>query len=397
MDMPKTEKTDSAIDAVESFLSSKGKKKSPSKSDCAEFSELWGQAVRDEGLSKAMPLLCRGFSFSAAEPLYDYVKETGCSSKEYPLIGSYPSVRDSKNEIELRIYLSLLSYELMEPTSTEAIPLLLKRVATTSFNKEGKPSGNLSTYVRKLLVRPLAGKRIAVNSDFATNPKTAKAFSRVVEPHLRTLTEGGSCSPKEAQAAKDVIAWCESLIEPEAKAECHKERRLLDHPKSAPASLDEPLSDCQDMSEADRAIAFIKRQQAKIDSAKSSIATLESDNARLQNERKKLNEQVAELKNKLDNSREHCRKLTADLSCEKDAVKKLEADLASAKEYAEVVAKSTTKENVEANKRIARKLKIEYQDFQDAEGMEMDADLGENMRLQLQSVFKILKDNGFDL
>lgn len=44
--------------------------------------------------------------------------------------------------------------------------------------------------------------------------------------------------------------------------------------------------------------------------------------------------------------------------------------------------------------RIARQLKIEYQDFKSAEDMEMSVDLGENLRLQMQAVFDIFEKEG---
>lgn len=44
--------------------------------------------------------------------------------------------------------------------------------------------------------------------------------------------------------------------------------------------------------------------------------------------------------------------------------------------------------------RIARQIKIEYQDFKSAEDMEMSIDLGENLRLQMQSIFDIFEKEG---
>lgn len=46
--------------------------------------------------------------------------------------------------------------------------------------------------------------------------------------------------------------------------------------------------------------------------------------------------------------------------------------------------------------RIKNKLKIEYQDFISAQNMEMSIDLGENMRGQLQEVFRILQSEGIE-
>lgn len=47
--------------------------------------------------------------------------------------------------------------------------------------------------------------------------------------------------------------------------------------------------------------------------------------------------------------------------------------------------------------KIAAQLKAEYRDFKDAQDMEMDVNLGENFRIQLESVFKILIKAGVNL
>lgn len=47
-------------------------------------------------------------------------------------------------------------------------------------------------------------------------------------------------------------------------------------------------------------------------------------------------------------------------------------------------------------KRIASKLKVEYLDFKSADDCQMTIELGENLRAQLETVFKILAKNGID-
>ena len=51
----------------------------------------------------------------------------------------------------------------------------------------------------------------------------------------------------------------------------------------------------------------------------------------------------------------------------------------------------------EFKSKLAGSLKNEYADFLEAEDLKMDADLGENMRYQLRSVFDILKKHDIDL
>jgi hypothetical protein len=63
----------------------------------------------------------------------------------------------------------------------------------------------------------------------------------------------------------------------------------------------------------------------------------------------------------------------------------------------EALSRDRAKQSDEQMHRLASKLKVEYRDFRDAETLEMDCDLGENMREQLKNVFSILTKAGITL
>ena len=89
--------------------------------------------------------------------------------------------------------------------------------------------------------------------------------------------------------------------------------------------------------------------------------------------------------------------VNAEVMSLKQQIERLSADLSANRQMVELLEQTGSKQSDETIKRISRKLKIEFEDYQDAVGLDMDADLGENMRLQLGSVFQILKENGFEL
>ena len=395
--MSEEEFTGPAIDAMLLFLNDKKAKKTPNKAECAEFSSLWSKVAHEEGLSKAVPFLCQGFTFAAAEPLYSYIKEKGNTANDYALINTYPSVRDSKNEIGLRIYLSLLACELVDPTSSDAIGVVVNAIASTAYNKEGKLSGNLASYIKKLLVSPLAGKSISPNVAVSLKPQELKLFFETVKPYLQDFANGNTASIKEACAAADILSWAHTLIgvAPEQEKRSGSETPALTEGNAM--SNEQVALSQKSETNAEDVVVFIRAQQKKIESMKSQLATVESETSRLRSEKEKLSCRIAELEESLEKTKQRNQALNVQLEFEKKHTADLETDLAASKEYAEVVGKSVAKESDEKITRTARKLKVEYQDFQDALDLEMDADLGENMRLQLASVFKILKESGFDL
>ena len=76
---------------------------------------------------------------------------------------------------------------------------------------------------------------------------------------------------------------------------------------------------------------------------------------------------------------------------------KLEQEIEERKQFTDTVIKNRENQSQEFINKLASKLRYEYMDFLDARELEMSVDLGENMRLQLESVFSILNKNGVNI
>ena len=63
----------------------------------------------------------------------------------------------------------------------------------------------------------------------------------------------------------------------------------------------------------------------------------------------------------------------------------------------EVLSRDRSRQADESLQRIASKIRVEYRDFKDAVNTPMTVDLGENLRIQLQSVFEILEKGGMKI
>ena len=70
------------------------------------------------------------------------------------------------------------------------------------------------------------------------------------------------------------------------------------------------------------------------------------------------------------------------------------AEIAERVKMAEVLSRDRSKQADESLQRLASKIRVEYRDFVDALDAPMSCDLGENLRLQLQSIFDILEKGG---
>ena len=64
---------------------------------------------------------------------------------------------------------------------------------------------------------------------------------------------------------------------------------------------------------------------------------------------------------------------------------------------ADVLSRDRSRQADETLQRLASKIRVEYRDFTDAMDIPMSCDLGENLKLQLQSVFDILEKGGMKI
>lgn len=388
------------IAQVKSFIEEKRRKKEPSKKDADEFEQLWLSAVEEVDLNReSFALLCDGFRYAAARPLFKYFKSKGASKQPYATLGAYEPIRKNSNELELKFFMSLLAFELMDPTSADQIAALLKKIPEASLKKDGKITGNLSAFVRRLMLSELAGGIIKADvADIKMTAKDVSRFVKLVGPIVSEAAENDKLKAGEKNAAKNLQAWFDTLYEPEISG-TSTPSEIADNPIQEEAQGDD--ADALGVDQIVLAVkslgAALKDRDGKIESLKSTITSSESENARLKDHRDSLKDRNAELLAALDKSRETIAGLNAEIASLKQQIEQLNADLSANRQMVELLEQTGSKQSDETIRRISRKLKIEFEDYQDAIGLDMDADLGENMRLQLGSVFQILKENGFGL
>ena len=328
------------------------------------------------------------------------------------MIRTYRCVRDGNGDIELRLYISLFALELIEPTEEDQLSWLMKAIPQAAINKEGKINGNLKTYLRKLLLEeiercPLPPKR----EQEGAASKESLRFARFLSTELRSMTDELK-TPSLQGAARSLIEWL-GINEGEEKREEQNGKQpstdmtCAKNPNEEPASptkTEESSSDNDETNdrlakevECEDVIAFIRRQQKSLEAAKNSLSALEVSATRFRKERDELRLRVGELENKVEIARDRASSLGRELLDWKKAYEDAAAEAAAKEELLALGQKTKAKQADEATKRAAKKLSIEYRDYQDAIGLDMDADLGENMRLQLGTVFEILIDAGFEL
>ena len=135
---------------------------------------------------------------------------------------------------------------------------------------------------------------------------------------------------------------------------------------------------------------------------KNDILTLSLEDA--QERLRRANEQnaeqqevIADLRKKLT-SAEGTILLLNQTVAQKDAIiADKTAEIEERIKMADVLSRDRSRQADETLQRLASKIRVEYRDFTDAMDIPMSCDLGENLKLQLQSVFDILEKGGMKI
>ena len=152
------------------------------------------------------------------------------------------------------------------------------------------------------------------------------------------------------------------------------------------------------LTKASKVVSVVKsedvQQKIKIDALSVALETV-------QNKLHGANQQIADLQDTITELRKKLSAAEGDIFVlrqtveQRDAViAEKDAEIAERVKMAEVLSRDRSKQADESLQRLASKIRVEYRDFVDALDVPMSCDLGENLRLQLQSIFDILEKGG---
>lgn len=123
----------------------------------------------------------------------------------------------------------------------------------------------------------------------------------------------------------------------------------------------------------------------------------EHSKIQLEDENKKQDERIAFLLEQVKQYKIRESQLLNKIDAMKKSLNEMKKSVQTYKENYTVISGDNKGKFREFKSKLAGSLKNEYADFLEAEELEMDVDLGENMRYQLRSVFDILKKNDINL
>lgn len=420
------------IEILDSLMKAKKekKKKEPTIKEKEAFRSAWLSLVADAGLTgSAEQFLYEGFAFCGAEPFYAYLIQTEDQNATLAAIfsGKYYGI---DSNVSFRLVAHLLALMLNNNAPRNILAPIIKRLPGACVNKDKKRLGTAEkTFEKYFLAELHPDVELCPLADIGTKPVFIKEFVTLVSSIMDGIENAGSAKGVVVKNIAKIRKWladydtsqsastdtkAEQLIPastivaaekvkivsvadnpPEDRVQAPKV--IVTQPKEE-ASVDMIAYLTELLGKAAKATAVVKsestQQRVKIDAL---TQTLESEQSKLRG----ANQQIADLQDTITELRKKLSAAEGDIFVLRQTVEQRDAviaeknaEIAERVKMAEVLSRDRSKQADESLQRLASKIRVEYRDFVDALDVPMSCDLGENLRLQLQSIFDILEKGG---
>lgn len=420
------------IEILDSLMKAKKekKKKEPTIKEKEAFRSAWLSLVADAGLTgSAEQFLYEGFAFCGAEPFYAYLIQTEDQNATLAAMfsGKYYGI---DSNVSFRLVAHLLALMLNNNATRNILAPIIKRLPGACVNKDKKRLGTAEkTFEKYFLAELHPDVELCPLADIGTKPVFIKEFVTLVSSIMDGIENAGSAKGVVVKNIAKTRKWladydtsqsastdtkAEQLIPastivaaekvkivsvadnpPEDRVQAPKV--IVTQPKEE-ASVDMIAYLTELLGKAAKATAVVKsestQQRVKIDAL---TQTLESEQSKLRG----ANQQIADLQDTITELRKKLSAAEGDIFVLRQTVEQRDAviaeknaEIAERVKMAEVLSRDRSKQADESLQRLASKIRVEYRDFVDALDVPISCDLGENLRLQLQSIFDILEKGG---
>ena len=409
------------------------KKKEPTIKEKEAFRSAWLSLVADTGLvGRAEQFLYEGFAFCGAEPFYAYLIQTEDQNATLATMfsGKYYGI---DSNVSFRLVTHLLALMLNNNAPRNILAPIIKRLPGACVNKDKKRLGTAEKTLEKYFLAELRpDAELCPLADIETKPVFINEFVALVSSIMDGIENAGSAKGVVAKNIVKIRKWFAdydisqsvsadtktdqviheatkiteekantiSVADNSQEEKVQTPRVVVAQPEEkVPADMIAYLTEL--LGKAAKVTTVVKaestQQRVKIDAL---TQALEGEQNKLQG----ANQQIADLQDTITELRKKLSATEGDIFALRQAVKQRDAviaekdaEIAERVKMAEVLSRDRSKQADELLQKLASKIRIEYRDFVDALDVPMSCDLGENLRLQLQSIFDILEKGGMKI
>lgn len=394
------------------------------KKDGELYSEAWTSLIKNEGgfSELAEKYFYDGFVYTGSKPLVKWILGEKDKFKALTdFLSGSKFGRDSNITFRalVSILANLLSSDVIDNT---LLCPIIKLMPSQSKNKDKKTLGDAHRIFLKNFVNTV---KFPVNSPdlqaLGLNRGYIMDFISLID-ELICKVKSMDLTEKQIMVIEKTIKWIHpesipsrkiddsTLVNEKKKQEQFSGIKKVDEEQEnsgliadGPVDLFQKLNDLlKQACVVNNALKVLNDNEKK--SASEEIAKLKQEIEALKHQNDLLNKSNKNLKSIISDNEKTISSLNYDKDIlNKDVVKLKTVIVAKDNEISErnsmmdALVRDRNKQQDEQINRIASSLKVDYKDFKDAEKLEMDTDLGENMREQLKNVFAILIKAGIAL
>lgn len=380
--------------------------------------------LNEEGYTKrAENYLYSGFTFSEASPFFEYIKDRKDKYEIYRELTKGQRFNNDK-QITLKLELNLLALFMNEGAlESDIIRDILTTLPGLSINAECKRFKDLYKFIEKSYLNVLHNDvKYPEIKEIGLTEKTIDLLNNMLKDAFSAYELQNDDILEKANRLFNWInsASCsqESFINEHSNIKIEEEKmdqvmEKKDSEKVANAKsvdvinknqIDLTSEEISWESLVDNLKEHMINQQNDLSAGKEKTVLLEKENQELRkrissayNENNGLKKNIEILNNQISELYLIKSKNEKEIEDLKESINKKNQEIEDRKKIGEMVSRDNSKQYEEFINRISSKLKVEYRDYKDAEDIEMNVDLGENMRLQLKAVFDILESNGIKM
>lgn len=426
---------DKYIETLDALMKAKKekKKKEPTIKEKEAFRSAWLSLVADTGLAgRAEQFLYEGFAFCGAEPFYAYLIQTEDQNATLATMfsGKYYGI---DSNVSFRLVTHLLALMLNNNAPGNILAPIIKRLPGACVNKDKKRLGTAEKTLEKYFLTELRpDAELCSLADIGTKPVFINEFVALVSSIMDGIENAGSTKGVAVKNIAKIRKWfadydISQSVSADTKTDqvIHEATKITEEkantisvadnsqeekvqtPRVVVAQPEEKVpSDMiayltELLGKAAKVTTVVKaestQQRVKIDAL---TQTLETE----QNKLHGTNQQIADLQDTITELRKKLSAAEGDIFALRQAVAQRDAtiaerdaEIAERVKMAEVLSRDRNKQADELLQKLASKIRIEYRDFVDALDVPMSCDLGENLRLQIQSIFDILEKGGMKI
>lgn len=423
------------IEILDSLMKAKKekKKKEPTIKEKATFRSAWLSLVADTGLTgRAEQFLYEGFAFCGAEPFYAYLIQTEDQNATLATMfsGKYYGI---DSNVSFRLVTHLLALMLNNNAPGNILAPIIKRLPSACVNKDKKRLGTAEKTLEKYFLTELRpDAELCPLADIGTKPVFINEFVALVSSIMDGIENAGSTKGVVVKNIAKIRKWFADYDISQSVSADTKTDQVIPEATKITEEKANTIS-VADNSQAEKVqtprvvvvqpeekvpsdmIAYLTEllgKAAKVTTVVKAESTqqrvkIDALTQALEGERNKLqgaNQQISDLQDIITELRKKLSAAEGDIFALRQAVAQRDAviaerdaEIAERVEMAEVLSRDRNKQADELLQKLASKIRIEYRDFADALDVPMSCDLGENLRLQLQSIFDILEKGGMKI